>query len=47
MSDQDRFKKLPDSPSVDELVTTHDVEAAPDEGGPWHDIEWMLKNAAG
>jgi hypothetical protein len=48
MSDQDRFKKLPDAPSPDELVATHDVDAAPDDGGgPWQDIEWMLKNVSG
>ena len=47
MGDQDRFKKLPDGPPPDALVMTHDLEPAHDEGGPWQDIEWMLKNAAG
>lgn len=48
MSGEDGFKKLPDGPSFDVLVMTHDVEPAHDEGGgPWTDVEWVLKHAAG
>ena len=48
MTDPHRFQKLPEAPSPDDVILVHDVDPAHDAGdGPWHDIEWMLKNAAG
>jgi hypothetical protein len=43
-----KYAKLPEPIRLEDTITSHDVEPVPaQKGGPWHEIEWMLRTAAG